>query len=85
MSEVASLSAVRGLGHIPTTLPRVIVPVISTLPAATEEALGPLALRHARPWEREDPLDSLSIRVDFTGPEAKGLSRAERRLWLAAA
>lgn len=55
------------------------------LAAATEEALGALALKHARPWEREAPLNSLSIRVDFTGPEAKGLSRAERRLWLAAA
>lgn len=55
------------------------------LAAAAEEALGTLTLDHARPWVPREPLDSLSIRMDFTGPEAKGLSRAERRLRLDAA
>lgn len=55
------------------------------LAAATEEARGTLTLHHRRPWVPGEVLDSLSIRMDFTGPEAKGLSRAERHLWVEAA
>lgn len=55
------------------------------LAATTEEARGSLTLHHRRPWVPTEVLDSFSVRVDFTGPEAKGLSRAERRLWLEAA
>lgn len=55
------------------------------LVAATKEARGSVALGQRRPWVPDDSLQSLSIRLDFTGPEANGLSRAEKRLWLEAA
>ncbi|HTV26261.1 MAG TPA: ImmA/IrrE family metallo-endopeptidase [Xanthobacteraceae bacterium] len=46
---------------------------------------GRIALDERRPWETEDPISSLKVDVDLTGPEEEGLSRAERRSLLEAA
>jgi Zn-dependent peptidase ImmA (M78 family) len=56
---------------------------VTAAPATPNE--GRLALSEARPWEMDAPLSELVLTYDFTGPEEVGLSRAERRMVLAAA
>ena len=46
---------------------------------------GTLAIDEHRPWNPNEPLTSLAVDYDFTGPEQIGLSRAERRVLLEAA
>ncbi|AYV48967.1 hypothetical protein CFHF_02060 [Caulobacter flavus] len=53
--------------------------------AATETSTENVTLRQIRPWQPEAAIDAFSVRLDFSGPEAGGLSRAERRLRLGAA
>lgn len=50
-----------------------------------DDAYGVLKLEQCRPWLADAPLSVLSLPFDLTGPEESGLSRAERRLLLAAA
>ena len=50
-----------------------------------EDVEGALDLRQSRPWLQEPPIAALAVTFDLSGPEASGLSRAERRRWLAAA
>jgi Zn-dependent peptidase ImmA (M78 family) len=59
---------------------------IRNLTAYPEVAVrGKLALDECRPWQPNEPLASLKLEYDFTGPEEEGLSRAERRQMLEAA
>lgn len=61
-------------------------PVVRRVTAAAREAnRGTLVLDERRPWEPDEPLASLAVDYDFTGPEEVGLSRAERRIRLEAA
>jgi len=46
---------------------------------------GWIALDERRPWEPNNPITSIKVDVDLTGPEQEGLSRAERRSLLEAA
>ena len=46
---------------------------------------GCIALDERRPWEPDEPIASLKVDFDLTGPEEEGLSRAERRSLLEAA
>lgn len=46
---------------------------------------GRVALDERRPWEPDEPITSLNVDFDLTGPEEEGLSRAERRSLLEAA
>jgi Zn-dependent peptidase ImmA (M78 family) len=55
------------------------------LASPPEDARGELRLEQRRPWLPAAPLETLTLAFDLTGPEEKGLSRAERRLRLAAA
>ncbi|MEM1052785.1 MAG: ImmA/IrrE family metallo-endopeptidase [Pseudomonadota bacterium] len=50
-----------------------------------EDYRGRLVLDEARPWDPTQSLSRLELDMDFTGPEAIGLSRAERRHMLEAA
>jgi Zn-dependent peptidase ImmA (M78 family) len=60
-------------------------PVIRRVTATSfEPHRGKMVLDERRPWEPE-PLSVLNLEFDFTGPEEAGLSRAERRILLAAA
>ena len=55
--------------------------------AAEEPEIGPrgrVTVDEKRPWQASSPISSLTLDMDFTGPE-KGLSRAERRHLLEAA
>ncbi len=61
-------------------------PVVRRVTAASLEAgRGRILLNERRPWEPDEPLASLAVDYDFTGPEEIGLSRAERRILLEAA
>jgi Zn-dependent peptidase ImmA (M78 family) len=60
-------------------------PVIRRVTAEPIEPYrGRLALDERRPWEPDEPIASLKVDVDLTGPEEEGLSRAERRSLLEA-
>lgn len=41
-------------------------------------ATGSVRMREVRPWEEADPLHSLNLEIDFTGPHPVGLRRAQR-------
>jgi Zn-dependent peptidase ImmA (M78 family) len=61
-------------------------PVIRRVTAEPPEPYrGCLALDERRPWEPDEPIASLNVEFDLTGPEEEGLSRAERRSLLDAA
>lgn len=53
--------------------------------APPEEYRGRLMLKESRPWDPAQSLSLLELKFDLTGPEAAGLSRAERRQMLEAA
>lgn len=53
--------------------------------APTESRRGRMSLEERRPWEHDQPLATLNVDFDLTGPEEEGLSRAERRVLLEAA
>lgn len=56
-------------------------PVVRRVTAAVGEAQrGRVALAERRPWAPDPALAALDLEFDVTGPEQKGLSRAERRL-----
>lgn len=46
---------------------------------------GRISIEEQRPWEPDQPLHTISMDYDFTGPEEQGLTRAERRVWLESA
>ncbi|CAN5127087.1 ImmA/IrrE family metallo-endopeptidase [soil metagenome] len=50
-----------------------------------DDARGLLQLAQRRPWLPDTPIEALTLAFDLTGPEERGLSRAERRQRLAAA
>ncbi|MFG1379459.1 ImmA/IrrE family metallo-endopeptidase [Xanthobacter autotrophicus] len=61
-------------------------PVIRRVTAQpTELYRGRIAIDERRPWEPDEPIASLNVDIDLTGPEEEGLSRAERRSLLEAA
>lgn len=61
-------------------------PVVRHVTAVLEEARrGYLSLDECRPWQPGKPITRVAFEYDFTGPEEKGLSRAERRQLLEAA
>lgn len=61
-------------------------PVIRRVTATPPDIYrGRLVIDERRPWEAGEPLTTLSVDVDLTGPEQAGLSRAERRSLLEAA
>lgn len=50
---------------------------------ARDGALGRVSLREVRPWQaKEDPLHSLEMRVNLSGPEQSGLYKTQRRMAL---
>ncbi|SFH78385.1 ImmA/IrrE family metallo-endopeptidase [Bradyrhizobium sp. cf659] len=53
--------------------------------APNESRRGRMSLEERRPWETDQPLATLNVDFDLTGPEEEGLSRAERRVLLEAA
>lgn len=55
------------------------------LAAPPEDAQGVVHLEQRRPWLPDAPIAAFTLPFDLTGPEASGLSRAERRHRLAAA
>lgn len=58
-------------------------PVVRRVTANSPEAhRGTMSIDERRPWEPVPPLRTISVDYDFTGPEEKGLTRAERRSWL---
>lgn len=61
-------------------------PVIRRVTAEPPEPYrGRIALDERRPWEPDEPIASLDLEFDLSGPEEEGLSRAERRSLLEAA
>lgn len=61
-------------------------PVMRRVTAVTAEPYrGRLAFDERRPWEPDEPIASIEVDVDLTGPEEEGLSRVERRSLLQAA
>jgi len=61
-------------------------PAIRRVTASPPEThRGCLSLDECRPWDPDEPLSSLRLQFDLTGPEEEGLSRAERRRLLEAA
>ena len=60
--------------------------VFRKLVAKSEEgAIGHVNLREVRPWMAADPLHSLSLEIDFTGPVQAGLLQAQREALLGVA
>lgn len=53
--------------------------------ARNEASRGRMAIDERRPWLPVEPLTTLALEFDLTGPEEVGLSRAERRHLLEAA
>lgn len=54
--------------------------VVRRVTALTDEPYrGRIAFDERRPWEPDDPIASIEVDVDLTGPEEEGLSRVERR------
>jgi Zn-dependent peptidase ImmA (M78 family) len=51
----------------------------------SEPYRGRIVLDERRPWDPDEPISTLNMDVDLTGPEEEGLSRAERRSLLEAA
>ncbi len=47
-----------------------------------ERAIGHVNLREVRPWMAADPIHSLNLEVDFTGPVQAGLLQAQREALL---
>jgi hypothetical protein len=61
-------------------------PVIRRVTAEPPEPYrGHLAVDERRPWEPDEPIASLKVDFDLSGPEEAGFSRAERRSLLEAA
>jgi hypothetical protein len=61
-------------------------PVFRRVTANSPEAhRGHMSIEEQRPWEPDQPLHKISMEYDFTGPEEKGLTRAERRVRLESA
>ncbi len=61
-------------------------PVVRRVTAANVAGgRGTLILDERRPWMPDEPLASLAVDYDFTGPEEVGLPRGERRIALEAA
>lgn len=61
-------------------------PVMRKVTAVTAEPYrGRIAFDERRPWEPDEPIASIEVDVDLTGPEEEGLSRVERRSLLQAA
>jgi Zn-dependent peptidase ImmA (M78 family) len=61
-------------------------PVIRRVTAEPPEPYrGHLVVDERRPWEPDEPIASLKVDFDLTGPEEAGFSRAERRGLLEAA
>ncbi len=61
-------------------------PVVRHVTAALEQAQrGQVCLDECRPWQPSAPIARVTFEYDFTGPEEKGFSRAERRQLLEAA
>ena len=56
---------------------------VTAVPPETRR--GCVSIDERRPWDPEPPLSRLEVDFDLTGPEAEGLSRAERRSLLEAA
>ncbi|RYY28721.1 MAG: ImmA/IrrE family metallo-endopeptidase [Sphingomonadales bacterium] len=55
-------------------------PTMRHLTVSVDEAeRGPVSLSEQRPWAPSSPLATILFKMDFTGPEREGLSRAERR------
>ena len=47
---------------------------------ARNGVLGRVSLREVRPWQAKgEPLHSLNLEVDLSGPEQNGLYKAQRR------
>jgi Zn-dependent peptidase ImmA (M78 family) len=60
--------------------------VFRTVVAKSEAgAIGHVNLREVRPWMASDPLRSLNLEVDFTGPVPAGLLQAQREALLGVA
>jgi hypothetical protein len=60
-------------------------PVIRRVTAAPQDGpRGRLQAKEQRPWE-QNPIATISVEFDLTGPEELGYSRAERRQMLEAA
>jgi Zn-dependent peptidase ImmA (M78 family) len=61
-------------------------PVFRRVTANSPEAhRGRMSIEEQRPWEPDQALHKISMEYDFTGPEEKGLTRAERRVRLESA
>lgn len=48
-----------------------------------EPSRGLLLLKEARPWDHDDPLSTLNLEYELTGPEQTGLSRVAKQRLLA--
>jgi Zn-dependent peptidase ImmA (M78 family) len=60
-------------------------PVIRRVTAEPSEPYrGRIAVDERRPWEPDEPIASLRVDFDLSGPEEEGLSRTERRSLLEA-
>lgn len=61
-------------------------PIIRRVTAQPMESYkGHITMDERRPWQPNEPIATLDVDFDLTGPEEEGLSRAERRSLLEAA